>query len=301
MVENITKIPEDLDQVLFEIDNDLIADGVPPAGRPLSAISAFSKKFQISLPASPGTTMRAGRELFEGGKYTDRIYAWYRVKYGDRLGVDASAGRVVVVLADGDLWELALPQFFGTMRIFVGRSLSTDHSSVVIGRGGVDHNACDSLRGITEFRLNQFSDDDLKAVFDQFVTGMDCCAAISQNAPKNHFFNQCTGDLLTAVQNLTAQTHNYGQSRYASHMLLERFMKGKLVELGFGTPDKIHKLRELNSELSSRTRRLNIEPLLQQVDCKPSVRYGEEVSTREQAYIAHKSSIEAVVALSKLT
>ncbi|MBJ2151574.1 hypothetical protein [Paracoccus sp. IB05] len=52
-----------------------------------------------------------------------------------------------------------------------------------------------------------------------------------------------------------------------------------------------HNLQPLHDELAKYIGNLNLSHLVKDVQCSAATRYGEEVSTKAQAFQAHKSSL----------
>ena len=287
-------IPDDITPVIREIDNELKAEGVRPQGRPMAAVIKFGQRFGMSmLIAKPSVAV--SDELMGSWKYSEGIYAWYDEVYGDQTKMDPSANARVVVLADGDLWELRLPIIYGACSIYADRKLVDSKDEKGVGSSVM--NVCNALTDVTQARLDQFSDYDIGEVFSQFQIGMDVRHAFDRFLKSNNFFPESQSDMATAVMQITAQIPNYGQSRWASLQFAEKFMKGLLKEIDDNPPPFTHKLGELHAELEKSIPDLNLKALLPDVECTAKVRYGEEVSTREQAYAAHKSSLLLIRAL----
>lgn len=165
------QIPDDITPILREIDQSLKEKAIPPHSRPIMAVIEFGNRFRISLPIAklpPG----APEELVATSVYTDRIHRWYEEVYGDLIKTDFSEKAKVAVLADGDIWEMRIPLIYGMAVIGVKRELPKEAGNR-IGTKVLDINACASLTGITEARLQHFSDDDLNEVYGLFVVGLD--------------------------------------------------------------------------------------------------------------------------------
>ncbi|CUH76728.1 hypothetical protein [Tropicibacter naphthalenivorans] len=290
----MSRIPNDITPVILEIDNELKAAGVPPLGRPMNAIIKFGQRFNMSMPFTepqPGVP----DHLISSWKYAAKIRDWYGQVYGDGIKLDPSANAKVAVQADGDLWELKLPIIYGRFTPVVERELYDDHDAVV---GAPRLNACKQLSGITAARLNHFSDNDLAEVYGMFMVGMDVRAAFDRFSKSSHFFAEAQSDWMTAVMHMTSQKPNHGQARWASLQLAEKFMKGLIEVIGDVSPiPHTHDLKKLHKKLASSIMGLDLDRLLNDIQCSAAVRYGEEASTREQSYSAHKSSLLLVRAL----
>lgn len=290
----MSSIPDDITPIIREIDEELKAEGISPVGRPMNAIIKFGQRFDMSMlftKPQPGVP----DHLMGSWKYAERIHDWYKQVYGDKIKLDPSADAKVAVQADGDLWELRLPIIFGTATIVAERALSKMDGKAL---SSPRLNACDLLFGITQPRLIHFSDSDLAEVYGMFVIGMDVRNAFKRFSKSSHFFREAQSDWKTVIVHMTSQNPNYGQARWASLQLAEKFMKGLIGVIGHVSPvPHGHNLKKLHDALAGSITGLDLERLLTEVQCSAAVRYGEEPSTREQAYSAHKSSLLLVRAL----
>ncbi|WBL34035.1 HEPN domain-containing protein [Sinirhodobacter sp. HNIBRBA609] len=291
-------IPDDLDAVFREIDNELKAEGLQPYQRPIHAIKKFGQRFKISLPMTSRTKpIPEGHgipaDVIANQKYSNALHAWFEAEYGERLKMDPSDWRCVACLADGDLWEVGLPIVVGSAAIFSDRKLQPVREHMV-STGSIHQNACNALRGITQNRLNRFSNVDLHEVWAMFIVGMDATSAIQRFWKANNFFEQCPADLKVSFGGLIAQHTNYGQSRYASMMLVEHFLKGLLMMAKGEKPPRGHDIRILHEELKTWVPNLDFTNLFEDLHCTAAARYGEVKTTREEAYAAHKAALVAV-------
>jgi hypothetical protein len=287
-------IPDDITPVLSEIDQSLKEKEIPPHSRPIMAVIEFGNRFHISLPLAklpPG----APAEQVATGVYTDRIHRWYEEVYGDLIKKDFSTKAKVAVLADGDIWEMRIPLIYGTAVIEAKRDLPS-HTGNKIGTQVLNVNACASLTGITEARLQHFSDGDLNEVYGLFAVGLDVCKAFDRFRKADPMFAAAEDDWAAAVANMTSQSPNWGHARWASLQMAEKFMKGLITLVGDVPVERVHDLMKLHDALTFSAPGLNLKHLLADIQCGAGVRYNDPktLSTRRQAYAAHKASMLVV-------
>lgn len=287
-------IPDDITAILREIDQSLKEKAIPPHSRPFMAAIEFSKRFRVSLPLAklpPG----ASAELIAAGVYTDRIHRWYEEVYGDLIKADFSEKAKIAVLADGDIWEVRIPLICGTVVIDAKRDLPS-HSGNRVGTHVLNFNACASLAGITEARLQLFTDDDLSEVYGLFVVGLDVRKTFDRFRKADPLFAAAEDDWVAAVANMTSQSPNWGHARWASLQMTEKFIKGLIALAGDVPVKRVHDLMELHDLLSLSAPGLNLKHLLTDIQCAAGVRYNDPKtpSTRRQAYAAHKASLLVV-------
>lgn len=291
------KIPDDISHILREIDQSLKEKAIPPHSRPINAVIEFGKRFQVSLPLvrlPPG----GPTEQLATSIYTEKIHRWYEERYGDQIKADFSEKAKVAVLADGDIWEMRIPLIFGMAVIEANRDLPK-HSGNFFGKQVLEINACASLTGITEARLQHFSDNDLNEVYGLFVVGLDAREAFNRFRKADPMFAAAEDDWFAAVGHMTNQSPNWGQSRWSSLQMTEKFIKGMIASIGDHTVPRVHNLKELHDILARSIRSLDLQHLIADIQCNASARYNDPKtpSTRQQAYASHKASLLVVRAL----
>ena len=285
-------IPDDIFPILREIDQSLKEKAIPPHSRPIMAVIEFGKRFHISLPIAklpPG----APADLVATGDYTDRIHRWYEEVYGDLIKTDFSEKAKVAVFADGDIWEMRIPLIFGTAVIGVKRELPKE-TGYRIEKNVLDINACASLTGITEARLQHFSDDDLNEVYGLFVVGLDVRKAFDRFRKADPMFAAAEEDWFAAVAHMTNQSPNWDQARWSSLQMTEKFMKGLIKIIGEHKPPRRgHDLIEVYDIVARSIIGINLRHLIADIQCEASSRYheAETPSTQHQAYASHKACL----------
>ena len=288
------KIPDEITSILHEIDQSLKEKAIPPHSRPIMAVIEFGNRFNISLPFAK-LPPNAPAELVATGVYTDRIHRWYEEVYGDLIKRDFSEKAKVAVIADGDIWEMRIPLIKGTAVIEAKRDLLEQNGSR-IGTQVLNINACASLTGITDARLQHFSDGDLNEVYGLFVVGLDVRKAFDRFRKTDPMFAAAEDDWAAAVATMTSQSPNWGHARWASLQMAEKFMKGLITLVGDVPVERVHDLMKLHDALTVSAPGLNLKHLLADIQCGAGVRYNDPKtpSTRQQAYAAHKASLLVV-------
>jgi hypothetical protein len=96
---------------LEEIDQDLCKYNIPIYARPLQATIIYLRKYNIS-------TVLFDSGLFNTVEGNDDIHIstsinkWFDKRYGEKLKIDFSKGKIAVLLK-GDIYELKIPLIFG--------------------------------------------------------------------------------------------------------------------------------------------------------------------------------------------
>lgn len=281
-------VPENIDEVIEKIDNELKSENVPIHARGIHAVRKISMLLNKSLPiAKP--PRGADQKIADNWPITKRIYDWYEANNAGRNEVDPSENRHVTVFTHGDLWKLRIPIVWGSCDIVASRHFSEPKND--ISKAGVKLNATSSLDGITAARLIKFKDEDLKEVLEVFVVSLAVFEFFEQLIPSHVLFGEAKSDLITSSVLLSGRSPNYGQSRWASLQAAEKFLKGLIHTLGPRKPSHGHVLDKVYRELVGDKTNSNVLGLLSDIQVDARVRYREVDSTMEEAYIGHQSCL----------
>ncbi len=190
---------------------------------------------------------------------------------------------------------MRIPLIYGAVVIKAKRDLPSNAGNR-IGAQVLDVNACASLTGITEARLQHFSDDDLNEVYGLFVVGLDVRDVFKRFRKSDPMFAAAEEDWFSAVAHMTNQSPNWGQARWSSLQMIEKFMKGLIAIIGDYEVPWGHTLKEPHDVLAKSIRGLDLHHLIADIQCDASVRYNDPrtPSTRQQAYAAFKASLLVV-------
>ena len=138
-----------------EIDAKLKADGQDIPSRPISAVGEVSVRYgNIPIPLGD-SALRMPPELERNRPLAVAIRQWYDETYGDRIKVDMSAGRIVLLL-EGDLYALRIPRFFGSVNFTAVREWLP---KTPIGRGPATCNVVQLVDDMTEGKARRLSDE----------------------------------------------------------------------------------------------------------------------------------------------
>ncbi|MBU2935141.1 MULTISPECIES: HEPN domain-containing protein [Pacificibacter] len=286
-------LPDDLNSIIETADRELQAEDVPPHARPIHAVMKVARALGLpGLPLVPLTEHHPEKDSLPD-LITQRISSWYQELYGDRLNLDPSANARVAIIADGDIWEGNLPIIFGGL---VAPSRKLPDTTGKNPNAPKIYNPCAHLTGITQARLNRFTNEDINEVVDLYNLGHNSREAFKRFRNFDPLFVRAEADWAAATLHLTAQRPDYGQSLYSSYQVAEKFMKGIYKIITNETPTRVHGLGDIFKKLKSDCliRGMgNLEPLLVKIPYNSSARYEAPID-RSVAYHAHKSSLELV-------
>ena len=212
--------------------------------------------------------------------------------YGDRLKVDMSVGKIVV-LVDGDLYILGIPMIMGQVRFTAQREWIQRSP---ISRGPAICNVVQLLDGMTPAKAAQLSNGALHAIRDAFEIALPACHMLL-NTP-NGLMHIALGDVAVAIANLTDKFERFGESKWASLQAAEKMMK-TAIEMKGGTYKQTHILSTLGAQLRVLGIDVDADAELAAIQCTPAIRYGQEPCTRAEALAAHHASLRLATLLQK--
>lgn len=274
------------DIMMAEIDCKLANKGIDIPSRPMLAIREVAVKYGIPIPiAAP--QIRLPPELQENVALGEAIHRWYTENYGDRLKTNPCPGRMVVYV-DGDMYELHVPRIFGSVNFVLTRAWLANPG---VGRGPVTCNIVQLLEELTPSKAARLSDSALATIEKAFQTALP--AAYTLESTKHRLMSIARGDVEVAVNNLMARGGRYGESKWASLQAAEKVLKAA-IDLGGGKLKFTHELTELTQILADSGLVFDAHAQVAAIQCKPAIRYGDELCSRDEALSAHQASLELV-------
>ena len=289
-----THIPESgpaFEALMSEIDADFARNEVPIHARPLRAVMAVGQRYKISLPLAPPPAS-APAELHKNAPLALSIKEWYDSVYGERIKVDFSPGSMVVDIGD-DLYVLRFPWVIGSVRFFVSRQFS--EKSGTFSQGPAPCNILQLVQNLTPAKAATLTDEALRKIWEAFLMGLAAIDILESNR-KQELIRIVLGDLKNAVHNLTDRANRYSESKWASLQAAEKILKAAIAMEGAEFKYS-HQLSELCGQLDGLGIKVDWKPIVEQIQCSPGIRYGQESCTRQEALCAHHASLNLVVLL----
>jgi hypothetical protein len=269
--------------MMREIHAKLKAEGVDIPSRPISAVGHVSIRHGIPIPLGDGS-IRSLPELERYRPLAAAIRNWYDDNYGDRIKIDMSAGRIVLLL-NGDLYALQIPRFFGSVNFIAVREWLP---KALIGRGPATCNVVQLVDDMTPGMAKSLPDGALLAIWSAFEIGLPACYTL-ESTP-SELMAVAHSDVKVAVSNLMDRHVHFGASKWASLQAAEKVLKAAILLKG-ARYKFVHELQPLCDQLASLGVVFDHPKLVADIQCTPKIRYGEEPCTREQALAAHQASL----------
>jgi len=269
------------------IDAELKAKGVDIPSRPISAVGEVSIRYgNIPIPLGEGA-VRGPPEIERYRPLARAIRNWYYETYGDRIKIDMAVGKIVLLL-EGDLYALRIPQFVGSVNFIAEREWI---QKAPIGRGSATTNVVQLVDGMTPGLAQRLSDEALLEIGSSFEIGLR--AFYTLMSTQNELMAIARNDIKMAVSNLMERHDHFGASKWASLQSAEKVLKAAIALKG-GRFKYVHDLGQLCHQLTELGMVFDHARLVDDIQCTPKIRYGEEACSREQALVAHQASLVLV-------
>lgn len=285
------EIPEDgpaFEAMMCEIDAELIKQGVAITARPIMAARHISLKFGVDFPIfDPGP--HAPPELRRYGPLSDKVGKWFKHIYGRRLDVDHSPGRIVINI-DSDLYQLRYPRFWGQGEFVISRRF-LPKAKLEINKP-FRGNIIELINDMTEGKAGLISSETIQSMFDWFPIGLRVFYSLESNSDIE-LLRIARSDIETAVDKLMGPGNRYADSKWSSLQAVEKCLKAA-ISLENEQYKKEHSLKGLAKQLADMGIDIGHPELLDKIQARGGIRYGEIQCTRDESLVAHRASIQVI-------
>ncbi len=192
----------------------------------------------------------------------NKISDWYKTRYGNRLLMSFEIGKMVVLICNNPFF-VRFPVIYGAPPV----------------------NPLNFIQEITPNLLNSLIKDELDYLVNFIIKNYRSFILINE-----HRFISLS-DIDIAVSQIMNQNPDYGLSKWASLQVAEKALKTYISRKNCNYPNT-HSLSKLQSQAETLGLHNITDSLINQIQCSPGVRYGEEKVSLTEAVQAHQSSIE---------
>jgi hypothetical protein len=284
--------PTEFNRVMLDVDNKLSLSGCSIPARPSMAIGEISKKFSIALPM--GTHRRVSPQVpAESWSISERITEWYNQRYGERIKVDYSPGRMAILI-ENDLWILKIPFILGSVSFFVSRTIKSNKLS--LNNKPATYNVLDAVVDLPPSRIPMLPDNELEHIFRKFLLGLKALSIVRSSIKKHELISSALADIEASIEHFTGSRPNYGLSKWASLQASEKLFKAAIALAG-GNFTNTHSLEKLGEQAKTSGLTETWVVLLPYIQCSPGIRYGGEACDRDSAIFAHDAALNLVIKL----
>jgi hypothetical protein len=255
--------------LIESVDAALEARHVPIDQRTLEAIREISQKIGVKLSfiylepprdATPYNMSTLGWHIFN----------WYKERYGERSTYDMDLGKVAFWLR-GDVWFIRVPIIFDWANADL---VSFVESLTPALRGTLSGSETNEIKKVFRLGTEAFTYTLMKRSY-KYVT-------------------ESSSDHRSAVDFLKPPSPHPPQSKWASLQTTEKIIKAFTFLKG-PNPKYDHKLIKVAQEAEALGLNQVDRALLDQIQCTPNARYGEEPITQQDAILAHQSALQVSV------
>lgn len=265
----LTLDPTEFDNEMRSLDEILRSKNIPIVARPIQALSHLCQKYHFA--------MGLGEPLWI------RMDTWFKERYGSRLNVDLSYGKVPVLLF-GDAYPLKLPV------LFYGGYLVASTKPVLEKMDRPVINVVDWVEGMPEGMADRLANQDLSMLLDAFRRFSDVLCRIDQVRNENGFKN-ARGNIEAATHLITTANYQVGLSRWESLQATEKFLKAYIAQSGEQFKFS-HDLKHLHEHAANLGLTGVKEEWITQIQCAAEVRYAPLEGSLGDAVHSVYSSLE---------
>lgn len=279
---------EEFQALMEQIDLEMINEGVGIPARPILAGLKITRRYDIVLEAIP-PQLPIVPGLFTPEQISLRIHNWMKRRYGQRLNLDSTIGRVVLPLR-GSLYTISCPTVYGTVR-FVCEPDAYGQPRKTLGLRMVP--TCNTVDLIDDFTVDlarSLTATEVVKIGAAFASAMGAYTTL-QAVRDVQFVSEALGDLDAAVRHMMEHMPQAGLSKWASLQAVEKLLKAYIVLKG-GTVERHHSLREHGEAAVELGFPPPPEQYIKDVQCSAGVRYGEVAVSVAEAVKAHLVSLE---------
>lgn len=293
MKQNFPTDDQQYEMLMLEIDLKLAKKGFSIPQRPIHAIGEVADCFSLPLPISdplPNTY----HESYQFWPISSKIYDWYKSKYGDRLKMDLSIGRMAFLI-DRDIWVFRLPLIYGRARFISYKTAKPEN--FVTGNKPLYVNIIDCILDLPDGIRMSFTQTQLREMLILFDLGYKAFNGLD-SFRKNELIMSGLSDLDISVSKLYDKNPNYGLSKWSSLQASEKFIKAAIT-IANGEFSKTHNLKKLQKELDLTQLDISIRKYINSLECSPGIRYGDELCSLDEALLAHHCALKVANEITK--
>lgn len=282
----------DFEAMMASLDTYLAKHEVQPHQRAFAGKSLVARMLNISLPLA-GSIFGIGADDMD--PTVGRVSKWFNALYEKRFNRHFDSRSFVFDLR-GTLWRMRVGVVFGTVELFLDKDWNNT--------GGVPiDRSLNLLHGIDDFtpayaaRLLHTDFDSMGAAFHLGIPAIEALDGFS----KHTLFDLARLDYAHSVDALVSGIA-WNKAWWETAQTAEKVMKGMLdmEKQKYPKGQDGHVIPKVGEAFGKYFVVSLPADLLQAIDCKPAVRYGDEEATRQNAFASHVALLRLLPILSKV-
>jgi hypothetical protein len=279
----------EFEAMMASLDIHLANCGILPHQRAFAAQSLVARTLGMTFAIPPPP--RRSPHAFHADDTIHWVSDWFKAIYGKRINPHFEA-RSMAVDIRGTLWRMRLPVIYGTIQWFFDPDLDNKGISLAL-RAPATGNAFTLIEDFTLALAQRLSHDEIKEIGAALLLGFKGVDAL--DFFKEHvLFDQAHLDYAHSVDALISGIA-WNKARWETAQAAEKTIKGLLKLAGKTYPTQgkdAHNIGHLGGLAADHLGVAIPKSILESIDCKPAVRYGEEEGTKSQAFAAHQAFLE---------
>lgn len=279
---NHFKSHEEFNDFMEKIDLKLKAKGVPIVARQIQGAREVAKTLKTNIYMAPRSSAKPSD--FRNFSLSAHIVLWFDRRYGDRLKMNLSCGKTVVLI-NHDFYKVTLPFVWGHPQYIFDPTLK-DYPNLQDPRCNVAR----LVEGLTPDLARKIDKLGQFHILNKVSKGI-YLGQLMKNYIEVFFIKEAKGDLIQSVDSLFQHKPLYGLSKWGSMQFTEKVIKSFLKNKKESFP-KTHNLSELINLLGKYNLK-NLDSIdLNHIQCSSDVRYNSELVEFPEAVQAHWDSID---------
>lgn len=280
---------EKFERLLEAIDSEFGETDIKFHQRPSHAFSKLTQKVDPKGTFDMGSDSEVSKDDFTNDALYTQVHRWYKKRYGDRIKIHLGPGSYILMIKN-EPWEVVYPLCFGKNNFTINSDLSKKNRSYITASGEAipSVNILCHVNGMTFDVANSLSDYEKQIILSEYMFGLNAVQSL-RSLSGEPFMEQAANDYDISVSNIFHKYPDYNNSKWASLQFAEKTIKSQL-QINNISFKYNHNLAELAESLKALD--LNVpEQIINNIQCKAAVRYGEEKVGRNQAILAVQSAL----------
>lgn len=280
---------EKFERLLEAIDSEFGETDIKFHQRPSHAFSKLTQKVDPKGTFDMGSDSEVSKDDFTNDALYTQVHRWYKKRYGDRIKIHLGPGSYILMIKN-EPWEVVYPLCYGKNNFTINSDLSKKNRSYITASGEAipSVNILCHINGMTFDVANSLSDYEKQIILSEYMFGLNAVQSL-RSLSGEPFMEQAANDYDISVSNIFHKYPDYNNSKWASLQFAEKTIKSQL-QINNISFKYNHNLAELAESLKALD--LNVpEQIINNIQCKAAVRYGEEKVGRNQAILAVQSAL----------
>lgn len=279
----------EFEELMASIDAEMAKEQVPIPGRALGAARLLAMRTGLDV-LYPLPKRLPAPEVYDGIDLAIRTRQWFNERYGEKLKIDFSLGRVAVNVR-GDAWFLKIPFLAGSFYLTADPGRRLPKRTISLASSEPDTiNILECVEKLPDALARDLSEEEKAVLVTVFRTAAEAFSQVADRF-RHQYVAEVRTDLASAADHLVSQYGHTGQSKWSSLQAVEKMFKAYIRHKN-GTIKQTHNLTQLAADAGA----LGLPPvppaLIAAVQTQASARYGDLAVSLEDAVAANHAAIE---------